>query len=337
MGTLKRTLCYTLLLGFLALIAPFAVLLLPVQRGRERPAPESAETTPVPEIPAVTPPPLAADPDAGSTDARADLTLYDAAVGQTLTVPVEEFLIGAAACELPVDWPDDALCAQMVASHSYALSLGEDPMQVNSALCAGWTDAEVLQARWGEDFTANYDRLAALAAKVSDALLCYNGTPAAACYHSISAGHTEASQNVWVTALPYLQGVDSPWDKTVSDYAVTVTYSTEQMASMLQNLGLEPEGDPADWFGACQWDDAGYVERLTVCGTAFSGTALRSAFSLRSASFSVTYTGEDFALTTYGYGHGVGMSQYGAKAMAEGGATWQEILTYYFPGCEVIT
>ena len=333
MGTLKRTLFYTLLLGLLALAAPFAVLLLPSQR--DTPVPESAAPTPAPEIPAVTPPPLAADPHAGNTDAAADLTLYDAAVGQTITVPVEEFLIGTAACELPADWPDDAVCAQMVASHSYALSLGSEPMQVNSALCAGWTDAQVLQARWGDDFTANYDRLAALATEVCGALLCYEGAPAAACYHSISAGHTEASQNVWVTALPYLQGVDSPWDKTVPDYAVTVTYTTEQMTTLLQNLGLEPEGDPAAWFGACQWDDAGYVERLTVCGTSFSGTALRSAFSLRSASFSVTYDGENFALTTYGYGHGVGMSQYGAKAMAEGGSTWQEILTYYFPGCTI--
>lgn len=333
MGTLKRTLFYTLLLGLLALAAPFAVLLLPSQR--DTPVPESAAATPVPEIPAVTPPPLAADPHAGNTDAAADLTLYDAAVGQTITVPVEEFLIGTAACELPADWPDDAVCAQMVASHSYALSLGSEPMQVNSALCAGWTDAQVLQARWGDDFAANYDRLAALATEVCGALLCYADAPAAACYHSISAGHTEASQNVWVTALPYLQGVDSPWDKTVPDYAVTVTYTTEQMTTLLQNLGLEPEGDPAAWFGAYQWDDAGYVERLTVCGTSFSGTALRSAFSLRSASFSVTYDGENFALTTYGYGHGVGMSQYGAKAMAEGGSTWQEILTYYFPGCTV--
>lgn len=333
MGTLKRTLFYTLLLGLLALAAPFAVLLLPSQR--DTPVPESAAATPAPEIPAVTPPPLAADPHAGNTDAAADLTLYDAAVGQTITVPVEEFLIGTAACELPADWPDDTVCAQMVASHSYALSLGSEPMQVNSALCAGWTDAQVLQARWGDDFAANYDRLAALATEVCGALLCYEGAPAAACYHSISAGHTEASQNVWVTALPYLQGVDSPWDKTVPDYAVTVTYTTEQMTTLLQNLGLEPEGDPAAWFGACQWDDAGYVERLTVCDTSFSGTALRSAFSLRSASFSVTYDGENFALTTYGYGHGVGMSQYGAKAMAEGGSTWQEILTYYFPGCTV--
>lgn len=331
---MKKTLFYVLLLGFLAAAAPFAALLLP---AGQPPAPVT-EATPAPtaEIPSLTPPPLAETPaDAADAEADADLTLYDAAVGQTITVPVREFLIGAAACELPPDWPDDAILAQMVASHSYALSLGDASLQVNSALCAGWTDSAVLQARWGESFAENYDRLSALADEVSGALLCYEGAPAAACYHSISAGKTEASQNVWVTALPYLQGVDSPWDTTVADYEVTVTYSAEQMVMMLQGLGLTPDDSPGDWFGAVRWDDAGYVEQMEVCGTEFSGTALRSAFSLRSASFTVAYTDGAFQLTTHGYGHGVGLSQYGAKAMAEGGAHWREILTYYFPGCEI--
>ena len=83
------------------------------------------------------------------------------------------------------------------------------------------------------------------------------------------------------------------------------------------------------------WDDAGYVESMEVCGTDFGGTTLRSAFALRSASFTVAYADGAFQLTTHGYGHGVGLSQYGAKAMAEGGADWREILTYYFPGCEI--
>ena len=256
--------------------------------------------------------------------------------GEEITVSVTEFLTGAAASELPPDWPDDAIRAQMVASHSYALSLGEEPFQVNSALCAGWTSADVLRARWGEDFSRRYARLQELAREVADALLCYDGAPAAACYHSISAGHTEASQNVWLTALPYLQGVESPWDANVADYEVSVTYSLPQMTAMLQSLGLTPEGEPAGWFGAPQWDDAGYVAQMEVCGTAFTGTRLRSAFSLRSASFTVAYGEEQFTLTTRGYGHGVGLSQYGAKAMAEGGAGWQEILTYYFPGCTVV-
>ena len=329
---MKMTLWGVLALSVLAAAAPFAALLLPAPRTLPEPTAAPAEDA----VPLPTSRPLPTAPPAGAADAGKALTLYDAAAGEEITVSVTEFLTGAAASELPPDWPDDAIRAQMVASHSYALSLGEEPFQVNSALCAGWTSAGVLRARWGEDFSRRYARLQELAREVADALLCYDGAPAAACYHSISAGHTEASQNVWLTAMPYLQGVESPWDANVADYEVSVTYSLPQMTAMLQSLGLTPEGEPAGWFGAPQWDDAGYVAQMEVCGTAFTGTRLRSAFSLRSASFTVAYGEEQFTLTTRGYGHGVGLSQYGAKAMAEGGAGWQEILTYYFPGCTVV-
>lgn len=328
---MKKTLWYAIFLALLAAAAPFGALLVPSSSPRV----SAPEVTPAPEIPVLTPQPLAEAPVVENADAAKDITLYDAAEGQNITVSVEDFLVGTAACELPPDWPDDAIQAQMVASHSYALSLGDSPMEVNSALCAGWTDTEVLQARWGESYQERYDRLRDLAQEVAGALLCYEGAPAAACYHSISAGKTEASQNVWLTALPYLQGVDSPWDTTVPDYEVTVTYSTEQMYTMLQGLGLTPGDDPAHWFGAARWDDAGYVAQMEICGETFSGTTLRSAFSLRSASFSVSYSEDAFALTTHGYGHGVGLSQYGAKSMAEGGSDWQEILLYYFPGCSI--
>ena len=329
---MKKTLWGVLALSVLAAAAPFAALLLPAPRTLPEPTAAPAEDA----VPLPTSQPLPTAPPAGAADAGKALTLYDAAAGEEITVSVAEFLTGAAASELPPDWPDDAIRAQMVASHSYALSLGEEPFQVNSALCAGWTSAGVLRARWGEDFSRRYARLQELAREVADALLCYDGAPAAACYHSISAGHTEASQNVWLTALPYLQGVESPWDANVADYEVSVTYSLPQMTAMLQSLGLTPEGEPAGWFGAPEWDDAGYVAQMEVCGTAVTGRRLGSAFSLRSASFTVAYGEGQFTLTTRGYGHGVGLSQYGAKAMAEGGAGWQEILTYYFPGCTVV-
>lgn len=327
---MKKTLLYAALFGLLAAAAPFAALLLPGPPETPSPSP-----TPQAEVPLASEAPLpgSAVPD---SDPAAPLTLYDAACGETITVPVRDFLIGAAACEMPSDWPDDAIRAQMVASHSYALALGQDAMQVNSALCAGWTDRTVLQARWGDDFAADFQRLADLADGVCDTLLCYDGAPAAACYHSISAGKTEASQNVWVTALPYLQGVDSPWDKTVEGYETAVTYSAEQVNAVLLNLGLDPGDDPAAWFGVPDLDEAGYVSSLAVCGETLGGTALRGALGLRSASFTVEYADGYFTFTTRGYGHGVGLSQYGAKAMAEGGAGWREILTYYFPGCEIL-
>ena len=227
------------------------------------------------------------------------------------------------------------------AAHSYALSLGGAAFTCNSAQCAGWTSAEVLRARWGGDFAAYYSRLAALADEVSGAVLCWDGAPAAACYHSSSAGQTEASQNVWLTAVPYLQGVASPWDADAPGFETSVTYSAEQVYTILTGLGLDTDeipNAPAGWFGEGVLDSAGYVAQMPVCGQVFTGTRLRSAFSLRSAAFTVAYdAGENaFVFTTHGYGHGVGLSQYGAKVMAEDGKTWREILEWYFPGCEII-
>ena len=226
--------------ALLAAAAPFAALLVP-----------PAAPTPLTDFvqaddlsPAATPQPLPTMPPSNAQNgttvpdavlAAADITLYDADTGTNRIVSVRDFLIGAAACEMPPTWNDDTLLAQMVASHSYALAMGE-PMQVNSALCAGWTDTEVLEARWGDDFTAYYSRFAALADEAAGALLCYGGAPAAACYHSISNGVTEASQNVWTSALPYLQGVASPWDKTADGYETTITYSCEQVDAILQGI-----------------------------------------------------------------------------------------------------
>ncbi len=312
----------TLLLAF---FLPFSVLLLP-RPAAIVPAPEPLPEPTLPPLPAATPP---------ATPADGTVTVWDAATQQERTLPLQEFLVGLAACEMPPEWPAAALCAQMVAGHSYALALGDTPLQVNSAQCLGWTDTDVLKARWGDDYERFHALLVQAAQTVGNSVLTYDGSPAAACYHSISAGHTEASQNVWEAALPYLQGVPSPADLAADGYETTVEYSPEQVSAVLTSLELEPGNDPAAWFGDAVRDDAGYITAQTVCGTAVSGTKMRRAFHLRSASFSVEYNGTSFCFATHGYGHGVGLSQYGAKALAEQGRTWQEILLYYFPGCEV--
>ena len=244
-------------------------------------------------------------------------------------------MAGAAACEMPPDWPDAALQAQMVASRSYAQAQSQ-PMTVNSAQCSGWTEESILKLRWGDDFEAAYARLQALAAQVSGAVLLYDGAPAAACYHAASCGHTEASQNVWLTALPYLQGVDSPWDRTAPDFEVTVEYTAPQLSDAVASLtGAIPQGDAAGWLGDTVWDAAGYVQSITIAGQKLTGSEVRGALGLRSACFSMAWDGAVFTVTTRGYGHGVGLSQYGAKAMAEGGSSWREILAYYFPGTQL--
>lgn len=334
----RRTALCAVVLAVLAAGAPFLCLIplfAPAEAGdtADTSEPAPAAQTPAPS-PAVSRAP-GAQPEA--------ILLWDEAAGRALSVSAKEYLMGAAACEMPIDWPDDALQAQMVASHSYALYCrdqggGEDGwLTVNSATGSGWTDTAALQARWGEDYSQNHARLAELADGVADALLLYEGRPAMACYHAVSSGHTEASQNVWSEALPYLQGVDSAWDRYAEDFELTIEYTSDQFTQAVAGLGIRPEGDPADWVGESRWDKAGYIRSVEICGQAVSGTAVRQALDLRSACFAIAWRGGQFVITTRGYGHGVGLSQQGARAMAEGGASWREILSYYFPGCTVET
>ena len=158
---MRKTLRRAVVLGLLAFAAPFAALPLakPAAAMPEASAPVLPDAV---DTPAATPQPvLPAVPESCSFDADAPILLNDG--GEEITVSVQEFLIGTAASELPPDWPDDAVLAQMAAAHSYALSLGGAAFTCNSTQCAGWTSAEVLRARWGGDFAAYYSRLAALA------------------------------------------------------------------------------------------------------------------------------------------------------------------------------
>ena len=276
-------------------------------------------------------------------DTADPVCFMDQSTGQTVTLPLREYLIGAVAAEMPVSWPDEALKAQAVAAHSYALyrrdhSTGEngawftaDPARRQGCL----TDA-VLHSYWGTAYAANYARLSALVDAVQAQVLYYGDAPAGTSYFAISNGMTEASENVWGTALPYLVAVDSSTDLNADNYLYTVQFTAEQMQQALAGLGLLPDpAAPASWFGEAALTPSGYVASLPVCGQNVTGPALRKALGLRSACFTVQYQEGSFLLTTKGYGHGVGLSQWGAKALAEQGQSAEEILAHYFPGTEL--
>ena len=211
---------------------------------------------------------------------------------------------------------------------------GSPWLTVDPARRQGCLTDPVLRSYWGTAYEANYARLSALIDQVAGQVLYYDGAPAGASYFAISNGMTEASENVWDTALPYLTSVDSSTDLTAQDYEVTVTLSAEQVSGALGSaLGISTAGiDPSAWFGTPSYTPSGYVDSLPVCGQTVKGTALRSALGLRSACFTIQAQGDAFSITTRGYGHGVGLSQWGAKALAEQGKSWIEILAHYFPG-----
>lgn len=269
--------------------------------------------------------------------------VQDQGTGEVLSVPVRDYLIGAVASEMPVSWPDEALKAQAVAAHSYALYCknhsgaaagGGAYLSADPARRQGFLTDAVLRSYWGTSYEPNYARLAALVDEVLDEVLYYEGEPAGASYFAISNGRTEASENVWDMALPYLCSVDSSIDAAADNFEYTVTFTQQQMAEALSaGLGLDlTHFAPENYFGGVTYTAAGYVATIDVCGTEVKGTKLRSALALRSACFSIGYADGTFTVVTRGYGHGVGLSQWGAKGLAEQGRTHAEILAHYFPG-----
>ena len=261
-----------------------------------------------------------------------------------VSVSRRDYLIGAVAAEMPITWPDEALKAQAIAAHSYALYCRDhcaDPasswLSADPARRQGYLTDAVLRSYWGTAYEANYARLSALVDSVLTQVLYYENAPAGTSYFAISNGQTEASENVWGTAVPYLVPVDSSTDLSADNYTYSVSFSPAQMQQLLASgLGLAPDlSAPENWFGDITLTASGYVACLPVCGQTISGPALRKALSLRSACFTVQYQDGAFQITTRGYGHGVGMSQWGAKALAEQGQTAAEILAHYFPGTEL--
>ena len=230
---MKRALLPIALFALLTYCLPLVSLLVPVlaDGGQSAPAAEEAGggegRSPAAQFLA----PAASgqeerQPAASAADSEV-IRLWDTGSQQVLEVPLLEFLIGAAASEMPVTWPDEALKAQAVASHSYALyqrdHASADKLEgawfsADPARRQGYMTKEVLQSYWGEAFEENWARLESLFAPILHQVLTFEGAPAAACYHAISNGQTEASENVWNEALPYLAGVDSTLDLTAEGY-----------------------------------------------------------------------------------------------------------------------
>ena len=268
----------------------------------------------------------------------------DQSTGQAVELPLQEYLIGAVAAEMPVSWPDEALKAQAVAAHSYALYRRDHSTEENGAWFTAdparrqgcLTDA-VLHSYWGTAYAANYARLSALVNAVQTQVLYYGDAPAVTSYFAMSNGRTEASENVWGTALPYLVPVDSSTDTAADNYEYTLNLSAAQLQQLLaERLGIAANlSQQAQWFGTPMLTPSGYVDSLPVCGQTVQGTSLRKALGLRSTCFTVVWQSGTFSFTTRGYGHGVGMSQWGAKALAEQGADYLAILAHYYPGTEL--
>ena len=165
----------------------------------------------------------------------------------------------------------------------------------------------------------------------------YQGEPIQALFFSSAAGKTVDAVEVWGNAVPYLTSVDSPEGEEVPNYHTTVAVPVEEFKAKLleQYPDAQLSGEPAGWFANLVGNSAGGVDTVDVGGVTVAGTALRALFDLRSTSFTITADAQKVTFSVTGYGHGVGMSQYGANALAKEGKSFEEILKWYYTGIDV--
>ena len=260
--------------------------------------------------------------------------------GETREFTLEDYLLGVVAAEMPASFPDEALKAQAVAARTFALYCAAGgkhrPADIctDPGCCQAWIDGDRLRENWGADYEANLARIRQAVESTAGQVLVYEGEPVFAAFHSSSAGATEDSGAVW-NPRPYLVSVSSP--ETAGDvpgYLSTLRCSPLDFRDVILSACPEADfsGPEESWIGALHRDASGRVESLELGGAALSGTELRRLFSLRSTAFTLEYAEGAFVFSVTGFGHGVGMSQYGAKVMAQNGADYIQILAHYYPG-----
>lgn len=256
--------------------------------------------------------------------------------GLVAELPLDSYLTGVLLAEVPASFHPEALKAQAVVSRTYTLRQLEHSKHDGADIC---TDSSCCQAwRSQKDMPEESIKAAAEAVRATDAMvLTYDGSLIEATFFSCSGGRTEDAVAVWGSDVPYLQAVDSPQEDAPHN-ADTFSISTGEFAEVIRQASPEADlsGDPSGWFGDVTATAGGGVDTVEIGGVLFTGVQLRSLLGLRSTVFAVDLSGDTFYFETRGYGHRVGMSQYGAQAMALAGSSYSDILLHYYTGVALV-
>lgn len=335
---------------FAGCLAVLILLMMPVLLLRPEAAPvqeehpQASTAGPADGVSKAVPASAEAEPDDGQAfDEATSVTVLEN--GTPVQMQLGDYLTGVVLAEMPASFEPAALEAQAVASRTFVMYRKEHPKHPNadvcddSACCQAYLDADGIREKLGENAELYLKKVRAALEATDGQVLTYGGALIDATYFSCSGGATESAAAVWGTDVPYLQSVDSPGEESSSRYSDSALIPIDQFRQTI--LNAEPDadlsGEPAGWFGAETKTEGGGVAVLQIGGADFTGTQLRSMFGLRSTRLSVAVESDGILFETYGNGHRVGMSQYGAQAMAKNGSDVEEILTHYYVGTELTT
>lgn len=250
---------------------------------------------------------------------------------------LDAYLVCVVIAEMPAEFEEEALKAQAVAARTCTMKCVRDGVKhtggaicTDSTCCQAYMTEAAYEAEGGT--MENLDKIRNAVHSTAGQVLTYEGALIDATYFSCSGGRTEDAVAVWGAEVPYLQSVISPGEEQAQPYSRTVTFTGGEFAAL---LGRRLTGSPQSWLGKVTYTRGGGVDTIVLAGKSYTGTELRKLLSLDSTAFTMTAQGDTVTVTTSGKGHRVGMSQYGADAMAVAGSTYEEILAYYYQGTRI--
>lgn len=247
-------------------------------------------------------------------------------------INLEDYIIGVVGAEMPASFHTEALKAQAVAARTYALKrINEKQVLTDSNSHQVYKDTNQLKALWGNSFNTYYNKIKTAVINTKNEYIAYHNYYIDAIYHSTSNGQTEAAVAVWGNSFPYLISVDSSWDLNASSYLREEIKNLNDVNHLL-NLNLNENSI----IEILSRTSSNRINTIGLDDSVYTGKYLRETLGLRSTDFDIRIEGNNIIFTTRGYGHGVGMSQYGANGMANQGYTYKEILAHYYPGTNIL-
>ena len=246
--------------------------------------------------------------------------------GVVQNIELEEYVIGVVASEMPPFFNDEAFKAQALAARTYAVNkMNEGVILLDTAAHQVYQDRGQLRAQWGTDFDRIYSRYENAVYATKGQVITHNGSLINAMYFSTSNGRTENPQEIWGGSMPYMRSVDSTYDLNSPEFRRVTHMSYSEFRS---RLGLPSTASLHATVTDRTAGDA--VRTINISGRTFSGEHVRSRLGLRSMDFDLRFEGTRVAITQRGWGHRVGMSQYGAHFMGENGFTYRQIINHYY-------
>ena len=248
--------------------------------------------------------------------------------GSVINLNMTDYLIGVVSSEMPASFNLEALKAQSVLARTYALKAKQTGKKLTDTVSTqSYIDIDQMKNKWGNSFNTYYNKIKNAVENTNGEYLSYNGNYIEALYHSTNNGKTESSLDVFGNYYPYLISVSSEYDKNASSYLRTINMPLDTISN---KLGLNLNNDSV--ISILSYTDGGNIKEININGNNFSGKKVRELLGLRSADFDISISDNNANITTRGYGHGVGMSQYGANGMANAGYSYKDILSHYYPG-----